>query len=298
MPDQLLSYRDGKYKLKSIRWMLFRITFIQSAVAILVNLVASFLPTDPPFWIPLLLVELFAYLLPLGIYAGENRILTAQTAREGFGLRAPLRKSLWWYVILMGFGCQFVMLLLNLPVNLLLGESESETFQHLPDLLAAFFVVGIIPAVFEEFLFRGIVYGVMKEFNSRAALIFTTVLFALMHGSITGFLGYLFLGLLAVLVLRRTRSIYACMVFHLTNNLTAILLSYFSGNLLSNPAGTRWLFLLGIGAVVLGILGLRASARPEPETNRMPQKELLGQSFLSIPILLCILCILGLLIFG
>lgn len=293
-----MNYRDGKYKLKSIRWMLFRITLIQTVVALLVNLVASFLPTDPPFWISLLLVELFAYLLPLGIYAGENRILTARTAREGFGLRPPLRKSLWGYVLLMGFGCQFVMLLFNLPVNLLLNQSESETFSHLPDLLAAFLVVGIIPAVFEEFLFRGIVYGVMKEFNSRAALIFTTVLFALMHGSITGFLGYLFLGFMAVMVLRRTRSVYACMGFHLTNNITAILLSRFSGSLLSDPVGTRWLFALGIVAMILGVFGLRSSSKPEPDTNRMPLGELLGQSFLSIPILLCILCTLGILIFG
>ncbi len=294
---ETLSYRDGKYRLRSIRWMLFRITFIQSAVALLVNLVASFLPTDPPFWISLLLVELFAYLLPLGIYAGENRILTARTAREGFGLR-PCRKNLWGYVLLIGLGCQFVMLLLNLPVNLLLNQGESETFRHLPDLLAAFFVVGIIPAVFEEFLFRGIVYGVMKEFNSRAALIFTTVLFALMHGSITGFLGYLFLGWMAVLILRRTRSVYACMGFHLTNNIIAILLSYFSGNLLDHPAGTRWLFAGGIVAVILGVRGLRVSTKPEPETNRTPLGELLGQSFFSIPVLLCILCIAGLLIFG
>lgn len=297
MPNQPLSYRDGKQRLKSIRWMLFRITLIQSVVALLVNLVASFLPSDPPFWISLLLVELFAYLLPLGIYAGENRILSAQTAREGFGLK-PCRKNLWWYVLLMGLGCQFVMLLLNLPVNLLLNQSESASFRHLPDLLAAFLVVGIIPAVFEEFLFRGIVYGVMKEFNSKAALIFTTVLFALMHGSVTGFLGYLFLGALAVLILRRTRSVYACMGFHLINNIVAILLSYFSEYLLSNPSGTRWLFGAGIVAVILGVWGLKASAKPEPETNRTPLGELLGQSFLSIPILLCILCVAGLLIFG
>ncbi len=297
MEETLQSYRDGKQRLRSIRWMLFWIVLIQSVVAMVVALVASFFSVPPPFWVQLLLVELFAYLLPLSLYARENRILTARTARERFGLKR-CRKNLWGYVILAGIGCQFVMILLNLPVNLLLNEGESVVPQNLPELLAALFVLGLIPAVFEEFLFRGIVYGVMKEFNSQAALIFTTVLFALMHGSVTGFLGYLVLGWAAVFVLRRTGSMYACMGFHLANNVTAVLLSRYSGDLIYHPMGTLWLFVAGVLAAVLGIWGLCRSTKAAPHVNRIKTRELLGQSFFSIPVILCILCIVGVWILG
>ncbi len=291
------SYREGKQRLRSVRWMLFWIAAVQTAVAIVVAVVASFFSVPPPFWVQMLLVELFAYLLPLSLYARENRLLSAKTARERFGLK-PCRRDLWLYVILGGIGCQFVMILLNLPVNLLLAEGESVVPQNLPELLAALVVVAVIPAVFEEFLFRGILYGVMKEFNSRAALLFTTLLFAMMHGSITGFLGYLFLGWAAVQILRRTGSMYACIGFHLANNVTAVLLSRYSGELLYYPMGTLWLFLIGLITAFLGFWGLKKRTKPLPETQLMKCSDLLGQSFSSLPVLLCILCLAGVWILG
>ncbi len=292
-----LSYREEKQRLRSIRWMLFWIVSVQSGVALIVSIVSSFFAVPPPFWIQLLLVELFAYLLPLSLYARENRILTAKTARERFGLR-PCKKNLWIFVILAGVGCQFVMLLLNLPVNLLLNEGESVVPKNLPELLAAIVVVAIVPAVFEEFLFRGIVYGVMKEFNTRAAMVFTTLLFAMMHGSITGFLGYLFFGWAAIQVLNRTGSMYACMGFHLANNLVAVLLSRYSENLLSYPTGTLLLFGFGLLAAVLGGVGLWKMGLTPTENTRTNGRDLLGQSFFNLPIFLCILCIVGVWIFG
>ncbi len=297
MEETLQSYREGKQRLRSIRWMLFWIAAIQSAVAMVVAVVASFFSVPPPFWVQLLLVELFAYLLPLSLYARENRILTAKTARERFGL-TRCRRDLWGYVILAGVGCQFVMLLLNLPVNLLLNEGESVIPQNLTELFAALLVVAVIPAIFEEFLFRGIVFGVMKEFNGRAAMIFTTGLFALMHGSVTGFLGYLFLGWAAIQLLRRTGSLYACMGFHLANNVTAVLLSRYSGDLMSYPMGTLWLFVGGLLAAGIGFFGLWKNTNPTPNVKRMKTRELLGQSFLSLPVLLCILCVAWVWILG
>ncbi len=291
------SYREGKQRLRSIRWMLFWIAAIQTAVAIVISVVSSFFSVPPPFWVQMLLVELFAYLLPLSFYARRNRLLTVKTARERFGLK-NCRRSLWSYVLLAGVGCQFVMLLLNLPMNLLLNEGDSVVPRNFSQLMSALLVVAVIPAIFEEFLFRGIVYGVMKEFNTCAALVFTTLLFALMHGSIAGFLGYLFLGWAAVFVLRRTGSLYACMVFHLVNNITAVLLSRYSGELLYYPMGTLWLFMGGLVAAALGFLGLWKMTRPAPETKLMKTSELLGQSFLTLPVLLCLLCIAGVWIIG
>ncbi len=286
------SYREGKQRLRSIRWMLFWIAAVQTAVTALVAVVSSFFSVPPPSWLQILLIELFAYLIPLSLYARENRILTAKTARERFGL-CPCKRYLWGFVILGGIGCQFVMILLNLPVNLLLSQGEAVVPVTVPELFASILVVGMIPALFEEFLFRGIVYGVMKEFNTRAAMIFTTLLFALMHGSITGFFGYLFLGWALILVLRRAESLYACMAFHLANNVTALLLSWFSSRLLYYPAATIWLFAIGIFGAGIAFLGLVRMTKPEKETALMENKELLGQSFLSLPVLLCLFCVAG-----
>ncbi len=285
------SYREGKHRLRSIRWMLFWIVAVQTAVTGVIALISSFFSAPPPAWVQILLIELFAYLVPLSLYARQNRLLTAKTARERFGL-CVCKRYLWPFVILGGIGCQFVMIVLNLPVNLLLGQVDDVLPQTVPELLASLVAVAVIPAFFEEFLFRGIVYGVMKEFNTRAALLFTTVMFALMHGSVSGFLGYLFLGWALVVVLSRTGSLYACMAFHLVNNLTALLLSWFSYRLSYLPGTTLFLFVLGILAAALGYLGIVRMTKEKQETKLLETKELLGQSFLSLPIVLCLICML------
>lgn len=286
------SYRERKHRLRSVRRMLLAIAAVQLAVTAAVSTVTSFFDAPPPSWIPILLIELLAYLVPLSLYAKSNRLLTARTARERFGLR-PCRKQLWGWVITGALGCQFVMILLNLPLNFLLPAEEASAEGSLLHLLSMLLVVGAIPALFEEFLFRGIVYGVMKEFNTRAAMIFTSVIFAVMHGSLTGFLGYLYLGWATTNVLERTRSLYAAMAFHLINNMVAILLSRFSPWLLSFPVATLWFFVLGVLATLTAFAGLKRHGYREDRTPLMPTKDLLGQSFLSLPILLCIACILG-----
>ncbi len=287
------SYREGKHKLISIRWMLFFVVAVQTVVTGAVSLVSSFLETPPPFYLRMLLIELFAYLLPLSLYAKENRLLTRREAREQFGLKEFSLPLIPW-VILAGVGCQFVMILLNLPLNLLLADSDSYIPTAWWELLLAIPVVALIPAFFEEFLLRGIVHGIMASYNTRAALIFTTVMFALLHGNPAGIAGYLFLGGILVWVLRRTGSLYACILFHFSCNLTALLISFGSGGLMEQPGLTIQLFLFGCLAAFLGILGISSmTKRPHPR-RMLPTAEFLGQSFVNLPILLCIFIILGL----
>jgi len=280
----------------SIRWMLFFVVAVQTVVTVAVTIVSSFLETPPPVWLQMLLIELLAYLLPLSLYAKENRLLTAREAREQFGLKGFSKPLIPW-VILAGFGCQFVMVLLNLPLSLLLSESDGYIPATLWELLLSIPVLALIPALFEEFLLRGIVHGIMANYNTRAALIFTTVMFALLHGNVAGIPGYLLLGAILVLLLRRTGSLYACMLFHLSCNITALLLSYFSGALMDLPVATIQLFVIGVLGAVLGWTVISTmTKRPRP-LMVLKTSEFLGQSFVNLPILLCILSIFALMFF-
>lgn len=294
---QISSYREGKHKLVSIRWMLFFVVAVQTAVTVVFAVVSSFFDPAPPVYLQLLGIELLAYLIPLSLYAKENRILTAREARERFGLKR-YKPSLSVWILLLGLGCQFVMILLNLPVNLILSQSDGYIPQTVGELVFAILVIGLIPAVFEEFLLRGIVYGIMAEYNSRAAMIFTTVMFALMHGNPSGVVGYLFLGAMLVIVLRRTGSLYACMLVHFVNNLTALLLSYANGVLMETPIMTLQLFAGGVLAFLVGwVLLQTVTKRPRP-TLKIKTGEFLGQNFINLPILLCIASVIGMLILG
>ncbi len=294
-PDMRQSYREGKRRLRSIRWMLFFIAAAATAITAFMSLLSSFFAAPPPPYLQILLIELFAYLLPLSIYTRSNRLLGRKEARCRLGL-GGCRKVLWLPILLGGIGCQFVMILCNLPMNLFLSAQDAVTLSTPIELIASLFVVALIPAVCEEYLFRGIVYGVMKEFNTKAAAIFTTVIFAFLHGSVTGFLGYLFLGVSCLYILRRSGSLYACMAFHLMNNVTALLLSYFNSALMDDPAVTLLLFLFGILALVLSAVFFTKMTTRPAAVRKMRTADLLGQSVINLPIVLCILCTIGVLI--
>ena len=296
MPNtDIPSYREGKHRLKSIRKMLFFIVFVQTVVTAVAALVNSFLEKPAPVYLQLLVIELLAYFLPVCLYARENRLLKAAEARERFGLKS-FDKRIIPFIILSGFGCQFAMVVLNLPMSFLPLGSDGYIPQSIPDLFGAVIVIGIIPAIFEEFILRGIVYGVMAEFNDKAALIFTTVMFALLHATLAGIPGYIFLGIMLVLILRRTGSLYACMLFHLTNNITAVFLLYFNSNLLYNPIFTLWLFIIGLFVLLIGYMGVSVFTKPKKPVRLIKTKELLGQSFVNLPILLCMAFLLGVMV--
>ncbi len=85
-------------------------------------------------------------------------------------------------------------------------------------------VVFITPAV-EETVFRGFIYSRLKNgMPAPAAALFTSLLFAAMHGTLLQGIYMFFLGLLFIWVLERFRSLYASVLFHVSFNLTGMLL--------------------------------------------------------------------------
>lgn len=180
------------------------------------------------------------------------------------------------------------MIVISLPASLLFGGTADVTPTSPTELLAAFFVIAVIPAIFEEFLFRGIVDGSMSEFNTGAAVIFSSLMFALMHADIYNFIGYIAMGVILTTIVRRTGSVYNAVMFHFASNVTALLLSFFNTELLYAPVFTIGIFVAG----VIGFIGIYATflsvTHKAEKVATMKKNILLGQSFVNVPILLCL----------
>lgn len=283
------SYIKNKQRLKGIRYMLLSIAAVNALITIVLGLISSFFAEPIPMYLQSLIIGLCAYLIPLVIYAKTNGV-TAQAAEEMFYLRKS-KKSLLLLSLFLGICWQFVMVVINLPVSLILNGSDSYMPQSVLELAAAIFVVGVIPAVFEELLFRGIVDGSMSEFNTQTAVIFSSVMFAVLHADIFGFMGYIFMGAVMTTIVRRTDSVYSAMLFHFANNTTALLLGYFSADLAYTPILTITIFAIGvIGFGILYSILTAVTKKPAP-VKKIKTATLLGQSFINVPILLCILFI-------
>ncbi|MGL5084239.1 MAG: lysostaphin resistance A-like protein [Clostridium sp.] len=77
----------------------------------------------------------------------------------------------------------------------------------------------IIASVFEEVIYRGIIFsGMLKKYSPKKAIIVSAFIFGLVHLNLPQGLNAFVLGILLATVYYYTRSLYICMFMHATNN--------------------------------------------------------------------------------
>ena len=87
--------------------------------------------------------------------------------------------------------------------------------------------LGILPAIAEEFAFRGIVLGIYeRHLRPFWAILLSAVLFGVLHMQVAFFYFYIGLGIILGWVVYRSRSIWPGILLHFTHNTLAVLLAY------------------------------------------------------------------------
>ncbi len=94
------------------------------------------------------------------------------------------------------------------------------------ELWAALLVVGVVPALCEELLFRNLLLPSLERLGTRRAVLLSGLLFALMHGLITGLPAHLLLGFILGALLAGYGTMWAPMLFHAAYNGTSMLFAY------------------------------------------------------------------------
>ncbi len=287
---------EKKYELrkqiKSVRWMIFWVVLAQFAAGLVVEAIVSFMANPPHEYIQIVIVEILAIGVPIMLYARTVWTSSTETAKKEFWLNR-CRVDLLVLSALVGICGQFVMILLNMPANLytqmVLGESAEDAIPMAittGEVVFGIFAVVIIPAVLEEFWMRGIIFSAYNKSNTSAAILFTSLIFAFLHMRINEVAGFLFMGVVASVVMIKCRSIYAAMVYHGFSNLTALLLG---GFILPGVMDYIWVVLLlaVLGFVVFFALILLQKTRVEVNRN-FKASGLVVTSIFSVPILLSI----------
>jgi uncharacterized protein len=103
-------------------------------------------------------------------------------------------------------------------------------------LLINVLMMAIIPAIGEEFLFRGILQKLFQQWsrNSHIAIILSAFLFSAIHMQFYGFIPRFFLGIFLGYSFIWSGSLWVPIVIHFINNFTAVLFSYFAGPGMNN----------------------------------------------------------------
>lgn len=89
--------------------------------------------------------------------------------------------------------------------------------------LMAFISIAIVPALCEEFLFRGCILSNLLPYGKTTAILASAVLFSMMHGNFAQFFYTFVAGLVLGAVYVETGSIWPCTFIHLFNNFYSVI---------------------------------------------------------------------------
>jgi hypothetical protein len=152
-----------------------------------------------------------------------------------------------------------------LPVNLAWALAVEKTIGplNLPDPLLSVGVLGLLfgAPIAEEILCRGYGLARIRELaGNHRALLYTALVFALLHGSWVKLPGTFTLGLFLGWLVLRTGSLWPAFVGHFINNGIALILDRFETSPLMDSRQASWTLLLVLATT--GLAGLSALWSP------------------------------------
>ncbi len=88
------------------------------------------------------------------------------------------------------------------------------------DYILSIITIALLPAIFEEMLFRGCLQPVMISItkNAIAGILITSILFSALHASFYGFLPRMILGLILGYIFYYSKNLWFSIIFHFLNN--------------------------------------------------------------------------------
>jgi uncharacterized protein len=195
-------------------------------------------------------------------------------SKERFSSYAPLKSGLNMVVLLKCLG----LMLLIYPVAGLLAYatsllplpqwasnldkqnvealSEILSMNTLKDLCLNLLIVGILPGLGEEMLFRGVIQNELQRLykNSFWPLVFTAFIFSALHLDATGFLPKFCIGLVLGFVYYITGNLWYSILLHFLNNSLQVAILYFTNEEFTAPELTMTTGQIGFALLTLPFL--------------------------------------------
>lgn len=161
----------------------------------------------------------------------------------------------------------------------LLEQAVSQILTSAPGLWAVLLVFALAPAIIEEIAFRGFILSGFQSIRGKwKPILLTSLLFGFAHGVIQQTMITFVVGMLLGVIAIQTKSILPCILFHLTHNSLAVLLSKADatvvenspilGQLLYSSNGQNYQYgivpgiLMSVIGVLLIVWFLRLDAKP------------------------------------
>lgn len=177
-------------------------------------------------YLSIIILQMLIFILP-GVFYCRIRNINIE---ENLRFKSVSSRGLWF--IFSSFGVLlFGGTLINTATFYLFGNSGQYSLYNtfVPQGDASFtniiYVViafAVLPALTEEFVFRGIVFSEYSSYGTGVAIFMSSLMFSMLHFNPHQFFIYFFSGIISAYVVYVTQSLFAAVLLHFVNNINAI----------------------------------------------------------------------------
>lgn len=167
------------------------------------------------------------------------------------------------------------------------------------EILLYFTLMVLLPAFFEELLFRGAIMHSLKKFGDGLAVLLSALLFALAHLSLISGCNAFVMGLVIGYFVIKTGSLWTGIIMHFSINAVGFFEAMFSVGLLKDYASDVILIvnviLLALGLLIFAVVTLRDKSLfyiPAPAREYLSTREKLGTALGSALLLTAVVVLL------
>ena len=123
-----------------------------------------------------------------------------------------------------------------------------------PSVLLYYLTVALLPALAEEFAFRGVIMGTLRPYSEPLALLVSSAAFALMHGNFVQIPFTFCCGLVFGFLVLRTNSLLPAIIVHFLNNGLSVTYDVLTSYEIITP--TVGMLFYGLIFFITGVLAL------------------------------------------
>ncbi len=180
------------------------------------------------------IIFILSFLIPIVTLKG---ILNISYNKKNKEEKKDIKKILLWTIMaipVMYLSTYIVELVISkMDMNPTMLENALVFDKSLLGAILFFIEIAILPAIFEELLFRKVMLDGAKKYGTVFGIIFTAVMFGLIHMNVPQAINAFLIGLIFAYLTIKTGSIIPAMILHLLNNGTQALFMINEGNILA-----------------------------------------------------------------
>lgn len=151
---------------------------------------------------------------------------------------------------------------------------EAVAGSSLPSVLLYYLTVALLPALAEEFAFRGVIMGSLRKYSDALAVLVSSAAFALMHGNFVQLPFTFCCGLVFGFIAVKTNSLLPSIIIHFFNNALSVTFDVLTGyNIISTGMANLGYCVVIVALSVPALLFIRRIIKEKPGMFRFDDSD-------------------------